>query len=144
MGLIVKSIFTLIFIAIAGGFVVNHFTDWKQKIIEVVNPSAKETRLLGELKENLDKLDDQLVINNKGSDNTPPDDTTEKLITESKKLVDEINLINNKNSGIVSQAFVKIIETISDKNPFLTPNIVNTKSPPPTPTPLLCPTPLNQ
>ena len=113
MGVVIKIGAGLLLVAIGGGFLVNQVPSWKQKIIEVVNPSAKQARLLGELKTNLDELDASL--NSSGDKAGVKND---ELVSKSKKLVDEIASANQKNSGIIKQQVGKIIDAFLDKTPY--------------------------
>jgi hypothetical protein len=113
MGFLVKSALILLLIAVAGGFIINQIPSWKQRVVEVVNPAAKEARLLGELKTNLEELDKSF----NSSDNNDPKKRGD-LISKSKTLVDEISSINQKNSGIIKQGIGKIIDSFIDKTPF--------------------------
>ena len=113
MGFLAKLLLALLLIAIAGGFLINQIPSWKQRVIEVINPAAKEARLLGELKTNLDELENSF----NSSANTASDKSGE-LISKSKKLVDEITAGNQKNSGIIKQQIGKIIDAFIDKTPY--------------------------
>lgn len=112
MGFLAKSGLIFLVIAVAGGFLINQIPSWKQRVIEVINPAAKETRLLGELKTNLDDLENS--VNSSKSDPKKTND----LISRSKGLVDEIASVNQKNSGIIKQQVSKIIDAFLDKTPF--------------------------
>ncbi len=92
---------------------INQVPSWKQKIIEVINPATKEARLLGELKTNLDDLENSSNSSD-GSDLGKSGD----LIAKSKKLVDEIAAVNQKNSGIIKQQVGRIIDAFLDKTPY--------------------------
>ncbi|MBI4120303.1 MAG: hypothetical protein HY454_02450 [Parcubacteria group bacterium] len=111
MGFLVKSLLAILFIAVGGGFVINKVPSWKQGVIEVINPAAKEARLLGELKVNLDELDS--AINSGGNVSRG-----KNLITKSRGLVDEITAVNQKNSGIIKQQVGKIIDALIDRTPY--------------------------
>src|SRR3989344_1210693 len=113
MGTIIKVGAGLLLVAIGGGFLINQVPSWKQKAIEVVNPSAKEARLLGELKTNLDELDKSL-----SSSGSEADAKNGELVSKSKKIVDEIAAANQKNSGIIKQQVGKIIDAFLDKTPY--------------------------
>ncbi|OGN05257.1 MAG: hypothetical protein A2831_02725 [Candidatus Yanofskybacteria bacterium RIFCSPHIGHO2_01_FULL_44_17] len=108
----IKIISSFLLIAVTGGFVINQVPSWKQKVVEVVNPASKEARLLGELKANLNELDDALNSSDGKSNNS------NDLISKSKNLVDEIATTNQKNSGIIRQQVGKIIDAFLDKTPF--------------------------
>lgn len=129
-----KIVLSFLFIAIAAGFVINQVPSWKQKAIEVINPAAKEARLLGELKANLDELDNALSSSDGGSKNGSD------LVSKSKKLVDEIASSNNKNSGIIRQQIGKIIDVFLDKTPYPADHLSETKKE--TPAIVICQTPI--
>lgn len=120
--------------AVAGGFLINHTPSWKQRVIEVVNPAAKEARLLGELRANLDELGSLLD----SSGNSSPKKSGD-LITKSKNLVNEIAATNQKNSGIIKQGIGKIIDSFIDKTPYPADHLRVTTSNSPSP---ICP-PIN-
>ena len=56
MGFAIKSLLFLLIIAVVGGFIINQIPSLKERVIEAINPAAKEERLLGKLKANLDEL----------------------------------------------------------------------------------------
>lgn len=121
MGLALKSLLVLLLIAIGGGFIINQVPSWKQKVIEIINPAAKEARLLGELTSSLDDLNN--LIDGAASSKNPRDldekiKKSQELLRESKSLVSEISLTNNKNSGIVKQQIGKIVDAFLDKTPY--------------------------
>ena len=126
MGFVLKAAIIFLVIAITGGFLINHVPSWKQKVIEVVNPSTKEARLLGELTANLDELDNSFSSSG-GTDSKKNAD----LIAKSKNLVSGIADANQKNSGIIKQQVGKIIDAFLDKTPYPADHlkITNTASP---------------
>lgn len=125
MGAIIKIGVGLLVVAVGGGFLINQIPSWKKSIIEVINPVAKEARLLGELKMNLDELDKSL--NSSSGENGGKNG---ELVSKSKKLVDEIAVANQKNSGIIKQQVGKIIDAFLDKTPYPVDHlkIINTAS----------------
>lgn len=113
MSFLLKSAIAVLVVAVAGGFLVNQIPSWKQRVIEVINPAAKEARLLGELKANLDELENSFNSSGGSSSKESGD-----LIARSKNLVDEITATNQKNSGIIKQQVGKIIDAFLDKTPY--------------------------
>lgn len=109
-----------------GGFVINRIPDWKQRIVEVINPAAKEGRLLGELDAVLNELDANTdPVKNKG------------LIDKARNIATELTSHNQKNSGIIKQQLGKIVDALLDRTPYpadhlQTPAHVNTS-------PVICP-----
>jgi len=47
-------------LAVGAYFALNQIPSLKERVIEAINPAAKERRLLGELKVNLDEIDKSL------------------------------------------------------------------------------------
>ena len=130
MSFLLKSAIVILVVAVGGGFLINQVPSWKQKVIEVVNPSAKQARLLGELKTILDELDKSL-----GSSGSEADAKNGELVSKSKKIVDEIATANQKNSGIIKQQVGKIIDVFLDKTPYPADHLKIS----PAPSPLVCP-----
>ena len=130
MGVIVKISVGLLVVAIGGGFLINQIPSWKQRVIEVINPAAKEARLLGELTANLDELDNSFNSHG-GTDSKKNAD----LIAKSKNLVSEIADANQKNSGIIKQQVGKIIDAFLDKTPYPADHLKIS----PSSSPLVCP-----
>jgi len=115
-----KLLVCLIILAIGAYFVINQFPSLKERVIEAVNPAAKEGRLLGELKSNLDEIDNSL---REASKEDSADKIQEKikssvnLLGESKNLLGEISKIN-QDTGIIGSQVGKIINAISDQTPY--------------------------
>lgn len=107
MGFLIKSVLILLVIAVAGGFLINGVPTWKQHVIEVINPAAKEARILGEMKTNLDELN-----------KTTSDPKAKNLISKSQDLLQNITDINQNNSGIIKQGVSKIIDALIDHTPY--------------------------
>ncbi len=122
MGFLVKSFLVILLIAVAGGFLINSIPSWKQHVIEVINPAAKEARLLGEMKTNLDEL----------SKNTS-DPQAKSLLSKSQDLLQNITDINQNNSGIIRQSVSKIIDALIDRTPYPAENLTTSESTSPTP-----------
>lgn len=130
MSFLLKSAIAVLVVAVAGGFLVNQIPSWKQRVIEVVNPSAKEARLLGELKTNLDELENS--FNSSGSTESKKN---ADIIAKSKNLVNEIATANQKNSGIIKQQVGKIIDAFLDKTPYPADHLKDNSNV----SPLICP-----
>ncbi len=114
--------FLIILIVLAAGvyFAVNQVPSLKERVIEAVNPAAKEARLLGELKTNLDEIDKGLkeAAEQKGTDKIREKINNSKgLLEDSKNLLGEISKING-GTGIISSQIGKIINAFSDKTPY--------------------------
>lgn len=116
MGFFVKSFLILLVIAVAGGFLINQIPSWKQRVIEIVNPAAKEARLLGELKVNLDELSG--ALNSSAEPSSDNKSRNKDLIDKSRNLVGEIMSTNQANSGIIKQQIGKIIDAFIDRTPY--------------------------
>ena len=135
MGFVLKSAIVFLIVAIGGGFLINQVTSWKQRVIEVINPAAKEARLLGELKVSLDELDNSFNSSTNSS-STSQINKNKDLLTKSRDLVDEITSTNQKNSGIIKQGVGKIIDSFLDKTPYPADHLQIKKD---TSSPLVCP-----
>ena len=115
----IKLAVILLLLAISGGFVINQIPSWKQRVIEVINPAAKEARLLGELKVNLDELGNDLNSSAvSASDRERQVNRNKDLVAKSQNLVNQITSANQKNSGIIKQGIGKIINAFSDQTPY--------------------------
>src|SRR3989344_8929378 len=107
MRFLIKTAAVFLLVAIAGGFLINNVPFWKQRVIEVINPAAKEARLLGELTASLDELD-----NNLGNGEN------KNLLDKSRGILQNITDLNQKNSGIIKQQIGKIIDAFIDRTPY--------------------------
>ncbi len=120
----IKGFFILLIIAIAVGFVINQIPSLKQRVIEVINPAAKEGRLLGELTSNLSDLGstiNQLQGSKSSKDLENKIQNSRTLLDKSKRLLNNISSINQNNSGvtgIIGSQIGKIANLISDKTPY--------------------------
>lgn len=126
MGWFVKTFFGLLGIAVIGGFVINQMPDFKRRAVEVINPAAKEGRLLGELDAVLDQL----------GHNTDPAKNKE-LVDKARGIATELTTHNQKNSGIIKQQVGKIVDALLDRTPYPADHL---QASPNTPaSPLVCP-----
>lgn len=107
MGIIIKIGLGLLLIAVIGGFLINQIPSWKQSVIEVINPAAKEARLLGELTASLDELDKNLD----GGE-------SKNLLNKSRGILQNITDLNQKNSGIIKRQVGRIIDALIDRTPY--------------------------
>ncbi|MBI2063103.1 MAG: hypothetical protein HYT61_02575 [Candidatus Yanofskybacteria bacterium] len=107
MGFIIKAALGLLTIAVTGGFLINEIPSWKQRVIEVMNPAAKEARLLGELTTNFDELEKNIG-----------DGKNKDLLDKSRGILQDITNLNQKNSGIIKQQVGKIINALIDRTPY--------------------------
>ena len=89
----IKFLIFLLIIAAIGGFVIYQIPSLKERVIEVINPAAKETRLLGELKTNLDEIDKSLeeATEQKGSDKIQEKINKQISKNETKKIRNKSN-----------------------------------------------------
>ena len=125
MRFLIKTAAVFLITAIAGGFLINQIPSWKQRVIEIINPAAKEARLLGELTASLDELD-----NNLG------DGENKNLLDKSREILQNITDLNQKNSGIIKQQVGKIIDALIDRTPYPADHLQSTTG---NTTPLVCP-----
>ena len=115
MGVMAKSLIFLLTIAAIGGFVVTQIPSLKERVIEAVNPAAKEGRLLGELRVNLDEIDKSL---NEAAQQKETEKIQEKisdgkdLLEKSKNLLGEVSK-TNQDTGVIGSQVGKIINAIS-------------------------------
>jgi len=115
-----KILIFLIILAVGAYFALNQIPSLKEKVIEAINPAAKERRLLGELKVNLDEIDKSLqeATKQKQADKILEKiNNSQNLLKNSKDLLGEISKINS-NTGVIGSQIGKIIDALSDKTPF--------------------------
>lgn len=113
-----KTLIVLIIIAVGGSFLINHIPQWKQKVIETVNPAAKEARLLNDLAGSLNEIESN--INQTPNPKNQADLKTKitSNLTKAKNLLKEAAKTNEQNSGIISSTLGKIVDSFIDKTPF--------------------------
>lgn len=121
MGFLIKSFFVLLIIAVAGGFIINKTPSLKERLVEIVNPAAKESRILGDLGVTLNQIDKEIsgvqsVKNTKDLEAKIAKSKT--LLKQSGELLGNISDLNNKNSGIIRQQIGRIIDAFTDKTPY--------------------------
>jgi DNA repair exonuclease SbcCD ATPase subunit len=129
-----KFLIILIMLAVGAYFVVNQIPSLKERVIEAINPAAKEERLLGELKANLDEVEKSLeeTAQQKGSDKIREKISNSKnLLEKSKNLLGEISKIN-QDTGIIGSQIGKIIDAFSDQTPYPADHL-GSNTPPPAP-----------
>lgn len=126
MGWFVKIFFGLLGIAVIGGFVINRMPDFKRRVVEIINPAAKEGRLLGELNTILDGL----------GGNTDPAKSKD-LVDKARGIASELTSHNQKNSGIIKQQVGKIVDALLDRTPYPADHLQ--ASPNTSVSPLVCP-----
>lgn len=99
IGFVIKACLTLA--AVVGGSVllVNNVPYLKANVLEVVNPRVQEGKLVEQLNTTLTKLDDATTSA-----------ARDKLITESKALLQDITDLNEEHSGVVDG----IISNVTD------------------------------
>lgn len=115
-----KFLIILVILAVGAYFVVNKIPSLKERVIEAVNPAAREARLLGELETNLDEINKNLgeATEQKGTDKIREKiNNSKNLLENSKDLLSEISKING-GTGFVGSQIGKIINAFSDKTPY--------------------------
>ena len=140
MGFLIRTSLGLLATAIVAGFAINHVPSWKEKTMEIINPSAQEQRLLIDLEKDLKALDTSLNTNAHTDKNNPDNDSVSRnreLIAHSNTLIAKLQDINQKNSGILKSSLNKITSTIFDQTPYPAEDLT-TNSPSPQ---IVCPTP---
>lgn len=140
MGWFVKIFFGLLAVAVIGGFVINRMPEWKQRVVEVINPAVKEGRLLGELSLNLEELESSLnnLETNQANKNARTRiENSKNLIGKSKELLGSIRDLNQKNSGIIKQQVGKVVDALLDRTPYPADHLQ--VSPSTASSPLVCP-----
>lgn len=121
MGFLLKTFIALIVIAVGGSFLVNKIPSLKQRVIETINPAAKEARLLGELGGTLDELESNI---NQTVEVKSPTEVKNKIraskdiLARSKELLKEASNVNDQNSGIISSTLGRIVDSFVDRAPF--------------------------
>jgi len=99
----------------------------KSKTIEITKPSAKRAELLDKISQNLNEIGSNLV----SLDSPDPKQRKETIgrigstVKDSKNIVDNINELNEKNDGVVTELVSNISKKILGQ----------------TPTPTICPIP---
>jgi len=132
VGIIIKSLIFLLIITAIGYFVINQIPSLKEWVIEAINPAAKEARLLGELKTNLDEIDKSLgeATKQKGSDKIQEKiNNSKSLLENSKNLLSEISKING-DTGVIGSQIGKIINALSDQTPYPADHLQSSVAPP--------------
>lgn len=116
-----KLFFYILIISVAGGFLIEKIPSLRQSVVEIINPAAKEARLLDELKNNLNQLDANIssAVNEKNSNDTKQKiKSSKELLDTSKSLLNDAAKLNSEGSGLLRQAVEKIIDVFVDKTPF--------------------------
>jgi DNA repair ATPase RecN len=126
--------FLIILIVLAAGayFAINQIPSLKARVIEAVNPAAKEARLLGELENNLNEIDKSLkeATEQKGLDKIREKiNSSKNLLENSKDLLSEISEINS-DTGVIGSQIGKIINALSDQTPYPADHLQSSVAPP--------------
>lgn len=106
---------------LAGGFAINKIPALKQRVVEYINPAAKERRLIGELDKNLSDLDHAIAGVSGAKSDEERNQQIQKardLINQAKNLQADIKESNDKNDGIISSNLTKIIDSFIDDTPY--------------------------
>lgn len=128
----IKFLIFLLIITAIGYFVINQIPSLKERVIEAINPAAKEARLLGELEINLDEIDKSLeeATEQKGSGRILEKiNNSRNLLENSKNLLSEISKING-DTGIIGSQIGKIINAFSDQTPYPADHLQSSVAPP--------------
>ncbi len=122
MGFLIKSALVVVIVAITGGFLINKIPALKERVVETINPAAKEGRLLAELESNLGQLGGEIDKMRPPSKNSKDLEAkiakSKTLLKQSGELLGNISDLNNKNSGIIRQQIGRIIDAFTDKTPY--------------------------
>lgn len=122
----VKIISAILVIGAALVFLNRHnIEDYKQRIIEVINPAVKEKRLLGELEKNLDQFSSILMSSaiNPGIDSGKISAIDQQKLSmavkNAKTALQELQVTNQKNDLVtnLSNLIQKIIPLSSEPSP---------------------------
>lgn len=120
VGFIIKFLLFLLIIAVVGYFVINQIPSLKEWVIEAINPAAKEARLIGELKANLNELSkslDEVEKQKSLADTRSGIKNSQSILGESQGLIEKILKING-DAGIIGSQIGKIINAFSDRTPY--------------------------
>lgn len=136
----IKAFFVLILLAVGGYFAVNNIPALRERVIEVINPSAKQARLVDELDDNLGQI--QSAIGEIAGTQTASARNTQvskikTLISESNKTISDLQESQNANSGLVKSIINKITSNLFDSTPYPAEDLTTSK---PAPTQIICPT----
>jgi hypothetical protein len=115
-----KFLIILVILVAGAYFAMNQIPSLKERVIEAINPAAKEERLLGELKANLDKLGQSLDEAGKQKsfvDVKSGIKKSQSILGESQDLIEKISEING-DAGLIGSQIGKIINAFSDKTPY--------------------------
>lgn len=107
MGLIIRGTLLIGTLVSVYFFMMNRVPEWKNNLVESINPQVREGKIIDTLDKNLNQLSGNISGKVAGASDT------EKIIEESMKLLSELSEINNENSGIAKQAMTKIISTVT-------------------------------
>lgn len=133
----IKAFFVLILLVIGGYFAINNIPSLRERVIEVINPAAKQARLVDELDDNLDQI--QSVIGEIAGTQTESArknqvSKVKTLISESNETINDLQESQNANSGLVKSIINKITSNLFDSTPYPAEDLT-------TPSQIICPTP---
>ncbi|PJE51585.1 MAG: hypothetical protein COV29_00290 [Candidatus Yanofskybacteria bacterium CG10_big_fil_rev_8_21_14_0_10_36_16] len=118
MGWIIKIVAFVAVVSLTSGFVITKVPDLKQKVVEYINPAEKERRILGELDQVLEDLEDTAM---QVSDFDSPEEVREKiskaaeLINKAQDLRLQAQEANDKDQGLVRSGMTRIIDSFTSK-----------------------------
>ena len=121
MGTLLKIGAFVIIAGVATGFFINKTPDLKQRVIEYINPAVKERRLISELEDKLNEIDNEIVNlaeENNSEEKAKQVQKTRDLIEQAKNIQSDLEETNGKNDGIIQASLTKIIDSFIDDTPY--------------------------
>lgn len=115
-----KFLVFLLIAVIAGYFLIMNIPSLKERVIEVINPSIKEAKVLGELRANLDELSGNL---NAMEGSKKPEDIksgiqkNKDLVAKARALIQEATALNDS-GGVIKSQIGRIINFFSNQTPY--------------------------
>ncbi len=132
VGFVIKFLLFRLIIAVIGYFVINQIPWLKERLIEVINPAAKEARLIEELKANLNELSkslDEVGKQKSLADTRSGIKNSQSILGESRGLIEKISKIN-ADTGVIGSQIGKIINAFSDQTPYPADHLQSSVTPP--------------
>jgi len=128
----IRLITILIILATGAYFAVNQIPSLKERVIEAVNPAAKERRLLGELSANLDEIEKKLEEAGREKEEAAAREkikSSAALLEKSKGIMAEISKIN-EGAGIIGSRVGKVIDALFGGTPYPADHLRTASEPP--------------
>jgi hypothetical protein len=120
MWFLFKFFVFLLMAVIVGYFLITNVPSLREYVIEIINPSVKEAKVLGKLKTNLDELSgnlDAMEGSKKPDDIKAGIQKNKDLAAKAKVLIQEAATLNDS-SGIIKSQIGRIINFFSDSTPY--------------------------